>query len=79
MGPCSLGPMMIVYPEGVFYCKLIPENVDDIVEKHLYQGTPVEEFFYRIHIPARQWLLFMKFLFYQAEKIALETLEPLIH
>ena len=47
MGPCSLGPMMIVYPEGVFYCKLIPEYVDDIVEKHLYQGTPVEEYFYR--------------------------------
>ena len=47
MGPCSLGPMMIVYPEGVFYCKLIPEYVDDIVEKHLYQGTPAEEYFYR--------------------------------
>ena len=47
MGPCSLGPMMIVYPEVVFYCKLIPAFVDDIVEKHLYQGVPVEDFFYR--------------------------------
>lgn len=47
MGPCSLGPMMIIYPEGVLYCKLKPENVDIIVEKHLYEGTYVERFFYR--------------------------------
>lgn len=47
MGPCSLGPMMIIYPEGVLYCKLKPEDVDIIVEKHLYEGTYVERFFYR--------------------------------
>jgi NADH-quinone oxidoreductase subunit F len=47
MGPCSLGPMMIVYPEGIFYCKLKPEDVDTIVEKHLYEGTYVDKFFYR--------------------------------
>ncbi|MGI6537024.1 MAG: NADH-quinone oxidoreductase subunit NuoF [Caldicoprobacterales bacterium] len=47
MGPCSLGPMMIVYPEGIFYCGLKPENVDIIVEKHLYEGVPVKEYFYR--------------------------------
>src|SRR5690606_13856831 len=47
MGPCSLGPMMIIYPEGVLYCKLKPEDVDIVVEKHLYEGTYVERFFYR--------------------------------
>ncbi len=47
MGPCSLGPMMIVYPEAILYCRLQPENVDVIVEKHLYQGIPVENYFYR--------------------------------
>ena len=47
MGPCSLGPMMIVYPEAILYCRLQPENVDVIVEKHLYQGIPVEDYFYR--------------------------------
>ena len=47
MGPCSLGPMMIVYPEAILYCRLQPENVDVIVEKHLYEGIPVEDYFYR--------------------------------
>ena len=40
MGPCSLGPVMIVYPEGIFYCKLKPGDVSVIVRKHLYEGTP---------------------------------------
>jgi NADH-quinone oxidoreductase subunit F len=39
--------MMIVYPEAILYCRLQPENVDVIVEKHLYQGIPVEDYFYR--------------------------------
>lgn len=47
MGPCSLGPVMIVYPEGIFYCKLKPDDVAVIVQRHLYEGTPVEEYFYR--------------------------------
>ena len=46
-GTLLAGPYDDSVSEGVFYCKLIPEYVDDIVEKHLYQGTPVEEFFYR--------------------------------
>lgn len=47
MGPCSLGPTMIIYPEGVFYCKLKPDDVDIIVKNHLYEGTPVVDYFYR--------------------------------
>ncbi|MCR4442881.1 MAG: NAD(P)-binding protein [Peptococcaceae bacterium] len=42
MGPCALGPMMIVYPDGIFYKKLTPDDVREIVEKHLYQGNVVE-------------------------------------
>lgn len=42
MGPCSLGPMMIVYPEGTFYKKLTPGDVKEIVEQHLYLGNVVE-------------------------------------
>jgi len=47
MGPCSLGPVMIVYPEGIFYCGLKPESVSRIAREHLYEGNPVKEFFYR--------------------------------
>lgn len=42
MGPCSLGPMMIIYPEGTFYKKLTTDDVKEIVKQHLYLGNVVE-------------------------------------
>lgn len=43
MGPCSLGPMLIIYPEGTFYKKLTTANVKEIVEQHLLLGNVVEK------------------------------------
>jgi len=42
MGPCSLGPMMIINPQGTLYNKLKPEDVCEIVEQHLKAGRIVE-------------------------------------
>lgn len=42
MGPCSMGPMMIIYPEGTFYKKLTVDAVKEIAEQHLYLGNVVE-------------------------------------
>lgn len=47
MGPCDLGPVMIVYPEGVFYQKVKPEDVKEIAKKHLLEGEIVERLLYR--------------------------------
>lgn len=30
-----MGPLVIVYPEGVFYCRMQPEDVAEVVESHL--------------------------------------------
>ncbi|MCL6558928.1 MAG: NADH-quinone oxidoreductase subunit NuoF, partial [Firmicutes bacterium] len=49
MGPCHLGPMVLVYPEGVLYTKVTPEGAAKIVEKHLYMGEVVEELVAREH------------------------------
>ncbi len=46
MGLCSYGPMIMIYPEGILYVKLTPEDVDRIVEGHLYRGEYVEDLFY---------------------------------
>jgi (2Fe-2S) ferredoxin len=35
MGTCELGPIMVVYPEGVFYQKVKPEDAKEIVQEHL--------------------------------------------
>lgn len=42
MGPCSLGPMMVVNPDGIYYKKLSEEDVVEIVEQHLVSGKIVE-------------------------------------
>ena len=39
---CSLGPAVVVYPEGVWYGHVRPEDVPEIVERHLVGGQPVE-------------------------------------
>ncbi|HOD17727.1 MAG TPA: NADH-quinone oxidoreductase subunit NuoF [Candidatus Cloacimonadota bacterium] len=42
MGPCDLGPVMIVYPEGVFYQKVTVNDVPELVEEHFIKGRPVK-------------------------------------
>lgn len=39
---CEEGPVMVVYPEEVWYSYLDEEDVDEIIEKHLIGGEPVE-------------------------------------
>lgn len=39
---CEYGPAVVVYPEGVWYGKVTPEDVSEIVESHLINGKPVE-------------------------------------
>ncbi|MDD6989131.1 NADH-quinone oxidoreductase subunit NuoF [Ruminococcus sp.] len=46
-GLCSLGPIMIVYPEGAFYSQATPEGVERIVKEHLKEGKVVKEFLYQ--------------------------------
>jgi NADH-quinone oxidoreductase subunit F len=47
VGSCDLGPLALVYPEGVFYQKLKPEDADEIVREHLLKGRIVERLLYK--------------------------------
>lgn len=42
MGFCAAGPLMVVYPEGVWYRPTTPEDVDEIFTSHLKDGRLVE-------------------------------------
>jgi (2Fe-2S) ferredoxin len=42
MGFCAAGPLMVVYPEGVWYRPTTPEDVDEIFNTHLKGGKLVE-------------------------------------
>ena len=45
-GLCAEGLVMIVYPEAVFYSKVRPEDVEEIVSEHLLKGRIVERLVY---------------------------------
>ena len=45
-GLCAMGPIMVVYPEQVFYCMVTPDDVPEIVEEHLVKGRPVQRLIY---------------------------------
>ena len=47
MGMCEVGPIAIIYPEGVFYQKVKAEDAAEIVEEHLLKGRVVDRLFYK--------------------------------
>ena len=38
---CEHGPTVVVYPEGVWYGGVRPDNVAEIVDQHIIAGQPV--------------------------------------
>ena len=43
LGVCSGGPIVVVYPDGVWYSHVTPELLERIVVEHLKQGRIVED------------------------------------
>ena len=42
MERCELGPVIAVYPQGVWYCYVDEDDVEEIIQSHLINGKPVE-------------------------------------
>jgi NADH-quinone oxidoreductase subunit F len=45
-GFCSMGPVMMVYPEGILYCQVQPSDVPEVVEETLLKGRQVKRLAY---------------------------------
>lgn len=39
---CAHGPAIVIYPEGVWYGGVSPNDVLEILDVHIEQGNPVE-------------------------------------
>jgi NADH-quinone oxidoreductase subunit F len=46
-GFCAMGPIVVVQPAGVFYQKVGPQDLKEIVESHLLNGQVVERLLYK--------------------------------
>ncbi|MDR1733221.1 MAG: NADH-quinone oxidoreductase subunit NuoF [Synergistaceae bacterium] len=46
-GMCEMGPVVVVYPEGTFYCQVKEDDVPKLVEEHLLKGRPVDALMYK--------------------------------
>ncbi len=50
---CELGPVLVVYPEGVWYNYLDESDVDEIIDSHLLNGKVVE----RLLLPPSEYII----------------------
>jgi (2Fe-2S) ferredoxin len=47
LGICDYGPTVAIYPEGIFYVGVEPEDVTEILDAHLGSKKPVERLLLR--------------------------------
>ncbi len=46
---CELGPSIVIYPDNIWYGKVTPQDIPEIVKSHLMEGKPVE----RLRMPGK--------------------------
>jgi NADH:ubiquinone oxidoreductase subunit F (NADH-binding)/(2Fe-2S) ferredoxin/NAD-dependent dihydropyrimidine dehydrogenase PreA subunit len=67
-GFCQIGPIVVVEPEGIFYCRVNPKDADEIVERHLAGGEPVKRLFYRHPVTREVVPYYQDIMFYKKQQ-----------
>ena len=44
---CGGGPVLLVWPEGIWYGGVTPERIERIVREHVIGGAPIEDWILR--------------------------------
>lgn len=51
---CQQGPILIIYPDGVWYRNVTPEVIDRIITEHLIGNQIVQDYAFLVHaLPSR--------------------------
>lgn len=73
-GFCEKGPIVIVYPERIFYCKVSAEDVKELVEKQFLKGETVERLLYKDPVSGKNIFYYDDIDFYsKQQKIVLNN------
>ena len=67
-GFCEKGPIMVVYPEGVFYCELQPDDMEEIVQEHFLKGRTVERLLFTEPVTEEQIPSYQDIDFYKKQQ-----------
>ena len=67
-GFCQKGPIVVVEPEGIFYCRVSPKDAKDIAESHLVGGEPVKRLFYRHPVTKEVVPYYRDIMFYKKQQ-----------
>jgi (2Fe-2S) ferredoxin len=46
---CQRGPILVVYPDGVWYHSATPETIERIIQEHLLNDRIVSEYAFLVH------------------------------
>ncbi len=67
-GFCEMGPIVIVYPEGTFYCRVAVEDIPEIVSEHLVKGRIVQRLLFKAPVTEEQVPSYKEIAFYKKQQ-----------
>jgi len=67
-GLCEKGPVVVVYPDEIFYSHVKVEDVEEIVKEHIVKGRPVERLMVKDPIDKKKVKNFSELKFYSKQK-----------
>ena len=67
-GFCERGPIVIVFPQGIFYQKVIPKDVKEIISSTVENGKIVDRLLYKDPVSGEKKVCVEDITFYQKQK-----------
>jgi NADH-quinone oxidoreductase subunit F/NADP-reducing hydrogenase subunit HndC len=67
-GFCEVGPLIIIYPEGTFYCRVQEKDIPHLVEETFLKGRVVEALIYKEPVTHRAMPHYSEIPFYAKQQ-----------
>lgn len=67
-GFCQHGPIMMVHPGEIFYCRVKPEDIKELVQTHLVHRQLVDRLLYQDHTTGKRVSSIKDIHFFKAQK-----------